>query len=68
VAVAALIAWPVGFWLAGRWLQGFAFRAGLSAGVFLASGLAAAAIAVVSVGSQVVKSARTDPVRSLKYE
>ena len=68
VAVAALIAWPVGFWLAGRWLQGFAFRAGLSAGVFLASGLASAAIAVVSVGSQVVKSARTDPVRSLKYE
>ncbi|MBM3311414.1 MAG: FtsX-like permease family protein [Candidatus Aminicenantes bacterium] len=68
VAVAAALAWPVGYWLAGRWLQGFAFRTGLSAGVFLASGLAAAAIAVLSVSSQVIKSARTDPVKSLKYE
>ena len=68
VAVAAVIAWPAGYWLAGRWLQGFAFRTGLSAGFFLASGLAAAVIAAVSVGSQVVKSARTDPVKSLKYE
>jgi len=68
VAVAAVVAWPAGYWLAGRWLQGFAFRTGLSAGFFLASGLAAALIAAVSVGSQVVKSARTDPVKSLKYE
>jgi len=68
VVVAALIAWPVGYWLAGRWLQTFAFRTPISGGIFLISGLAAAVIAVVSVSSQVVKSARTDPVKSLKYE
>ena len=68
VVVATLIAWPVGYWLAGRWLQGFAFRTRLSAGIFLVSGLAAAVIALFSVSSQVVKSARTDPVKSLKYE
>ncbi len=68
VAVANLIAWPVGFWLAGRWLQSFAFRAPLSAGPFLVSGLAAVAIASVTVSFQVVKAALANPVRSLRYE
>jgi len=68
VIVATLLAWPLGYWLAGRWLQGFAFRTPLSVGVFLASGLAAVAIAVFSVSSQVVKAALADPAKSLKYE
>ena len=45
VIVANLIAWPVGYWIMNRWLQGFAFRASLSLWIFLASGLAALAIA-----------------------
>jgi putative ABC transport system permease protein len=68
VVVATLLAWPVGYWMAGRWLQGFAFRTPLSVGVFLSSGLAAVAIAVFSVSSQVIKAAQTDPAKSLKYE
>ena len=68
VVIANLIAWPAGYWLAGRWLQNFAFRTRLSAGIFLASGLAAAAIAVFTVSSQVIKSALADPAKSLKYE
>ncbi|MEN6312296.1 MAG: FtsX-like permease family protein, partial [Acidobacteriota bacterium] len=68
VAAAAVIAWPLGYWLARRWLQTFAFRARLSAEVFLLSGLAAAAVALVAISSQVIRSARTDPVKSLKYE
>jgi putative ABC transport system permease protein len=68
VVVANLIAWPLGYWLAGRWLQGFAFRTHLSVGIFLVSGLAAAAIAVFSVSSQVAKAALADPAKSLKYE
>jgi len=68
VIVAILLAWPTGYWLAGRWLQGFAFRTKLSVGIFLASGLAAVVIAVFSVSSQVVKAALADPAKSLKYE
>jgi len=68
VAVAAAIAWPAGYWLAHRWLQTFAFRTRLSAGLFLLSGLAAAVIACASISTQVLKSVRTDPVKSLKYE
>jgi len=68
VVIANLVAWPVGFWLAGQWLQGFAFRTRLSIGLFLASGLAAVLIAVFTVSSQVVKAALADPAKSLKYE
>ena len=68
VAIANLIAWPVGYWVMNRWLQGFAFRTGLSAGIFLASGLAALGIAVITVSSQVLKAAVANPADSLKYE
>ncbi len=68
VIVANLIAWPVGYWLMNRWLQGFAFRSSISLWIFFASGLAALAIAVLTVSSQVIKAALANPVDSLKYE
>ncbi len=68
VIVANLIAWPVGYWIMNRWLQGFAFRASLSVWIFFISGLAALAIAALTVSSQVVKAALTNPVDSLRYE
>ena len=68
VIVANLIAWPVGYWIMNRWLQGFVFRASLSIWIFLASGLAALAVAAVTVSSQVIKAALANPAESLKYE
>ena len=68
VIVANLIAWPVGYFIMDRWLQGFAFRASLSIWIFLASGLAALAIAALTVSSQVVKAALANPADCLKYE
>jgi len=68
VIVATLIAWPVGYWVMSRWLEGFAFRTTLSAGIFLGSGLAALGIAVLTVSSQVIKAALANPAKSLKYE
>ena len=68
VIVANVIAWPVGYWVMDRWLRGFAFRTGLPAMIFLASGLAALGIALVTVSSQVIKAALSNPAQSLKYE
>jgi putative ABC transport system permease protein len=68
VAAAILIAWPVGYWLMHRWLEGFAFRTNLSVWLFLGSGLAALLIAVATVGAQVMRTAAADPVKSLRYE
>jgi len=68
VVLATLIAWPLGYWAMSRWLEGFAFRARLGAGIFLTSGLAALGIAVLTVSSQVIKAALANPAESLKYE
>jgi putative ABC transport system permease protein len=68
VIVANLIAWPVGYWVMNRWLQGFTFRAPLSIWIFLVSGLAALVIAAVTISSQVIKAAVANPAQSLKYE
>jgi putative ABC transport system permease protein len=68
VVAAILIAWPLSFWIMNRWLQGFAFRTGLSPRIFLVSGLAVILIATVTVSFQVFRAAVADPARSLKYE
>jgi len=68
VIIANLIAWPLGYWIMNRWLEEFAFRTSLSLWIFLASGLAALAIAALTVSSQVIKAALANPAESLKYE
>jgi putative ABC transport system permease protein len=68
VIVANMIAWPAGYWIMTRWLQGFAFRTSLSIWIFLASGLSALLIAALTVSSQVIKAAVANPAESLKYE
>lgn len=68
VLAANLIAWPLAYFAMRRWLQGFAYRTGIGAGVFLLSGLAVLAIAVLSVGFQAVKAALANPADCLRYE
>jgi putative ABC transport system permease protein len=68
VVIANIIAWPAGYWIMNRWLQGFAFRTSISVWIFLASALAAVGIAVATVSFQVFKAALANPAVSLKYE
>jgi putative ABC transport system permease protein len=68
VAIAALIAWPLAFYAMNRWLQGFAYRTGISIGVFILSSLLALLIAVLTVSFQAIRAARANPVESLRYE
>ena len=51
-----------------RWLDGFAYRIDLSAGLFLAAGLLVLGIALVTVSIQAIRAALADPVDSLRYE
>ena len=68
VVVANLIAWPVGYWIMDRWLKGFAFRTSLTVWLFLASGLTAVAIAILTISRQAFRAARANPADSLRYE
>ena len=66
VGVAFVIAVPVAAWGLGRWLEEYSVRIALSPWIFLAAGLFAAVVALLSVGWQSRRAADADPVESLK--
>lgn len=68
VIIAAFIAFPLAWWIMHTWLQDFAYRVNLSWWIFVASGLAALIIALITVSFQAVKAAIANPVKSLRTE
>ena len=68
VAVAIGIALPVGYFIAQRWLQNFAFHIDLQWWYFAGVGLLVLLIAWLTVGLQTVKAALANPVDSLRNE
>ena len=68
VGIAIIIACPVAFYFMNRWLQNFAYRVDMEWWVFALAGLAAVAIAMLTVGYQALKAALMNPVKSLKTE
>jgi ABC-type lipoprotein release transport system permease subunit len=51
-----------------NWLEGFAYRIKIEWMIFLAAGLLAIAIALLTVSFQAVKAALANPVDSLRSE
>jgi putative ABC transport system permease protein len=65
---ANVIAWPVGYLVMKRWLEGFAYRIEMELWMFLAAGGAAVIIALVTVIGHALMVARARPVTALRYE
>jgi len=65
---ANLLAWPLAFWAADRWLQGFAYRVSLPPWLFLSASALAMLIALATVGAQAWLAARDTPASALRYE
>ena len=68
VLAANVIAWPLAWYTMNKWLQNFAYRIEHTGWIFLLSGLTAFIIAALTVSYQTIKTARTNPVESLRYE
>ena len=68
VVIAALVAAPLAWWLARRWLADFAYRAPLGVLPFVAVGGAALLIAALAVSYHSVRAARANPVHALRSE
>ena len=68
VIIASLIAFPIAWWFMHGWLQSFAYRVGISWWIFVAAGVIAVAIALVTVSLQTVRAAVANPVKSLRSE
>ncbi len=68
VLLADLIAFPLAYWIMNEWLAGFAYRIDLDAPIFVLSGLLTMAIAIMTVSTQAMRAALTDPATALRYE
>jgi putative ABC transport system permease protein len=68
VLVANLISWPVAFLVIRRWLQNFAYRIDMGLSKFFLAAFIALFIALATVSIQSIKAARTEPVKTIRYE
>lgn len=68
VIIANLIAWPVAWYFMNQWLDTFAYRIGLNIWLYLLAAFAAILIALITVSSQTIKAAMSNPANTLRYE
>jgi putative ABC transport system permease protein len=68
VGIAFVIATPIAWWSVNNWLEDFAYRINIEWWMFAAAGLAAVAIAMLTVIWQAIRAAVANPVKSLRTE
>jgi len=68
VAISALIAWPLIYFIISKWLENFYFRINPGVFSFLTGLVIAIAIATLTISYRILKAARVNPAQSLKYE
>ncbi len=68
VLLGSVIAFPIAWWVMNKWLDDYSYRITISWWMFLAAGMAALLIAIVTVSFQAIKAAIANPVKSLRSE
>jgi putative ABC transport system permease protein len=65
---ANVIAWPIAFWAASHWLEGFAYRVSLPFWLFFAASASALLIAWTTVGTKTWLAAHAKPATAIRHE
>ena len=68
VGLSIVIATPIAAYAMHKWLEDFAYHIPLSAGFFIAGGSLALVVAILTVSSQSVRAATSNPIKSLRNE
>jgi putative ABC transport system permease protein len=68
VIVANVIAWPVVWYFMDKWLNTFAYRIEMNVLLYVLAAFVAIAIALITVSSQTLKAAMSNPANTLRYE
>ncbi|AYA35976.1 FtsX-like permease family protein [Hymenobacter oligotrophus] len=68
VLVAAIIAFPVAWYVMHKWLQDFAYRIDMPLWAFVVAAVAAGTVAFLTVSYQAVRAATANPINNLRAE
>lgn len=68
VVLANIIALPVLYVVLNNWLQNFSYRISFSIDLFVVPGIMVLLMAMITIGINVIKAAKADQIRNLRYE
>ena len=68
ILVSVIIASPIAWWTMNKWLQSFAYRQPIDWTIFAFTTIIALVIGLLTIGSQAIKAAVANPVKSLRSE
>ncbi|MEX1241119.1 MAG: ABC transporter permease [Cyclobacteriaceae bacterium] len=68
IFIANLIAWPLAWYFMNEWLGRFAYHIEMNIVTYLLAGIFALVITLITIGSQTVKTALTNPATVLRNE
>ena len=68
VSIALIIAVPLAWLAADKWLQNYPYRIGLDWGIFALAGMLVIFVSLATVSFQAIKAATANPVKSLRTE
>jgi predicted permease len=68
VILSCLVAFPVAWWMMHSWLQNYKYRIQINGWIFIAAGISAILIALITMSFQSIKAAIANPVKSLRTE
>jgi len=68
IVIALVIASPIAYLVANKWLRNFSYRITISWWLFASAGILVMLIAVITVSFQSIKAAIANPVKSLRTE
>jgi putative ABC transport system permease protein len=68
VGISLLISVPITYFIMTNWLQSFEYKVAISWRVFVLAGGASVMVAIITISYQAIKTAWSQPAKTLKYE
>jgi putative ABC transport system permease protein len=68
IIIANLIAWPLAWYFMEQWLDSFAYRININMWLYILAAFVAIIIALITVGTQTIRAAMSNPANTLRYE
>jgi len=68
IIISNVLAWPIAWFLMNQWLDSFAYHIEMNLVIYIVAGVVAVIIALLTVSSQTIKAAMTNPSETLRYE
>ncbi|MFC1556197.1 ABC transporter permease [candidate division KSB1 bacterium] len=68
IVVSNIIAWPIAYFAMEKWLSNFAYHTDIALLIFVVSFIVVVALTIATIGIQILRAARANPVDSLRYE